>query len=333
MSRLCSVRSSPLFKEDTVKRILTSLALVLAAAACAPEDGTSPPDDEGPNLIEAPTGLEASALSRDTIEIRWRDTSDYEDGFEVLWSRDADGPFQVLDEAPADSETYVYSEFESDMTFYFRVAAFVADQYVESQEMSSAKTLAIDSIPPSAPESLRTTTILHDQVSLSWLDTADNSAGFIVSRAVSTDGPFEDVASREIRSYVDEEVDPDTVYFYRVRAFNVSGESEYTEGLMARTLPMLPTNLTAEALASNFVRLEWQDNTDNEIRFRVERACPTMPLVNQLALQCTKSFEIDAGSTNVIDVVFSGVDYVYRMRAETPTGDSRFTAYVSVETP
>src|SRR5262245_40241744 len=68
-----------------------------------------------------------------------------------------------------------------------------------------------------------------DQLTVSWADNSDNESGFKIERAV-VGAMFTEVAlvGPNVTSYTDSSLLPSTAYSFRVRAFNASGDSEYS---------------------------------------------------------------------------------------------------------
>ena len=75
-------------------------------------------------------------------------------------------------------------------------------------------------------------------------------------------------AGASVTTYSDPSLAPKTLYYYRVRATNGSGDSGYTNVSSATTLadttpPSAPSNLTATAASSTQINLSWTASTDN----------------------------------------------------------------------
>ncbi|MFM7099804.1 MAG: right-handed parallel beta-helix repeat-containing protein, partial [Verrucomicrobiota bacterium] len=129
---------------------------------------------------------------------------------------------------------------------------------------------------PAAPSNLGATAAAYNRVNLAWTDHASDEDGFRVER--STDGVnFSLLATlgANVTAFADTTVSGSIAYQYRVRAFNASGNSAWsnTAGVTTPAAPpAAPTNLTATALAKRKIRLNWTDNANNESGFRIERS-------------------------------------------------------------
>ena len=77
---------------------------------------------------------------------------------------------------------------------------------------------------------------LH-QLTLSWADTATSESGFKIERLVSSTGRYSQIAltAASITSFVDTNLLARTTYCYRVRAYNIAGNSGYSNNLCGKT--------------------------------------------------------------------------------------------------
>ena len=68
------------------------------------------------------------------------------------------------------------------------------------------------------------------QVTLTWADNSTNEDSFKIERKIGTTGTFAQIATvgADISSYIDTGLTVGTNYCYRVRAFNASGDSAYS---------------------------------------------------------------------------------------------------------
>jgi hypothetical protein len=89
---------------------------------------------------------------------------------------------------------------------------------------------------PAAPSGLAATGLSASQITLSWVDNADNETGYQVERA-SDSINFTPIATlgANVTAYSDTGLAAATTYSYRVRAFNSVGPSAYSNTATATT--------------------------------------------------------------------------------------------------
>jgi probable HAF family extracellular repeat protein len=91
---------------------------------------------------------------------------------------------------------------------------------------------------PAAPTNL-IATAAATRVTLQWLDRAGNETGFKVERCAGSNcNQFVEIGqvAANVRSFIDVGVARNSVYRYRVRAFNAAGPSSYSNTVTVRTL-------------------------------------------------------------------------------------------------
>lgn len=91
---------------------------------------------------------------------------------------------------------------------------------------------------PKAPTDLSAKAVSRTRIDLAWVDNADNEDGFAIER--SRDGTTWREIKRvraNVTKFVNRYLRRNTLYYYRVRAFNAQGYSDYSNVASARTLP------------------------------------------------------------------------------------------------
>ena len=92
--------------------------------------------------------------------------------------------------------------------------------------------------PPAAPTSLAASAVSTSQIDLTWTDNANNENGFRIERreGAGSFAPVDSVGS-DVTGYQDVGLQPNTVYTYRVLAYNGGGDSGYSNEAGTATLP------------------------------------------------------------------------------------------------
>ena len=85
------------------------------------------------------------------------------------------------------------------------------------------------STTPTAPSNLATTVISGTQINLSWADNASNESGFRIERRQGS-GTYSQIATvgANVRSFSNTGLSASTAYTYRVRAYNATGNSGFS---------------------------------------------------------------------------------------------------------
>jgi len=203
----------------------------------------------------------ARPISPNEIEISWQDNSENEDGFRVYRNGERKATIE------ANVTSYLDTGLDGGTNYTYRVSAY--NDGGESPRTSGISATTPVEIP-TPPRNLASESLSPTEIRLSWRDTSENEAGFRVYRNGNQIADLGPDASR----YVDRDLSPDTAYTYRVTSYNESGESTFTSSLNVNTpreIPSSPARLRTEATSSTSIRLQWDDESDNENGFRVYR--------------------------------------------------------------
>jgi hypothetical protein len=93
----------------------------------------------------------------------------------------------------------------------------------------------------------------------------------------------------------------------------------------AKTPPQGPSNLTATAINAGQIKLDWQDNSNNETGFRIER---------QTTGSFTRIATVGASVTSYYDAGLNpSTTYTYRVYAYNSAGNSAYSNEASATTP
>jgi galactose oxidase-like protein/glyoxal oxidase-like protein/fibronectin type III domain protein/Kelch motif protein len=197
---------------------------------------------------------------------------------------------------------------------------------------SVAKIIAINAgaLPlPAAPSNLSATTVSAGQIDLKWSDNASNEDGFKIERCQGSGCTnFAEITQvgAGVVSYSNTGLASSTSYSYRVRAFNLNGNSDYSNTASATTSagtpapgpPAAPTNLISVAVSQTRIDLSWTDSSANEDGFQIERSTDGRTFTQIATVGANVTTYSNTGLT-------CSTFYYYRVRAFNANGNSAYT--------
>jgi hypothetical protein len=191
----------------------------------------------------------------------------------------------------------------------------------------------------SSPSNLIAATISSSQIILTWQDNSDNEDGFKIERASGGTTNFMQIASlqADTTSYQDNNLSPSSCCSYRVRAYNVDGNSEYSNTVTATTCAVqkLAPGISAPSTSTGSFAVSvtysaWPDFTSYFDRYELEES------TTSFSSGFTKIQSSPCGthtSPYHFTVTRNAGTYYYRARVYVESGPSSgYSSYSSVVT-
>ena len=186
----------------------------------------------------APTGLTATAVSSSQINLAWTDNADNETGFKIERCTGAGcSDFDQIATVGANVTSYSNTGLGASTSYSYRVRAYNAGGDSDYSNTASAVTQAAPAVP-NAPTILVATAVSRSQINLTWMDNSDNETGFKIERCKgSSCTNFAQITTvgASVTTYSNTGLSSNTTYRYRVRAYNASGNSSYSNIAVATT--------------------------------------------------------------------------------------------------
>ncbi len=221
----------------------------------------------------APSMMNATAVSVERIEVSWHDNATNETGFEVRRSTDGPtGSFPVIALTGANATAYADTGLAAEKQYCYKVRAVSLTTKTTSYSVftdilcATTPPLPVPPGPPQAPEYEIAGSAGSHAVAIWWVDRASNEDGFRVERSADSGATWVTAATTtaNIGSITDRDRESEVQVCYRVSAFNAEGVSAPSNTACATPLAG-PTDLALDESGL----LTWRDNSALEDGYEV----------------------------------------------------------------
>jgi len=169
-------------------------------------------------------------------------------------------------------------------------------------------------------------------INISWKDSSGYIEKYELWRKINLDGEYllhQELSGKSYNTN-DENLDTTKIYFYKVRGYKSSGFSDFsdeinTAGIISSGNLLPPTNLSASVSGISSVILNWEDNSDNENYFAVQRSSAGGIFKRIAALTKNSTTYLDSGNGTIV-----GSTYLYRIVSYS-NEDSAISNTVSIK--
>ncbi|MFH1536539.1 MAG: fibronectin type III domain-containing protein [Patescibacteria group bacterium] len=189
--------------------------------------------DERP-VPDPPTSLTASNITDTTMDVSWTAPSGAITNYHLQYDTDENFTSPITTDALTEVSTSL-SGLDPDTTYYFRAYDTFTSSYQSYQSAYSASLTA--TTDPSMPTDIIVSDINPKTASISWTD-LNNTATYTLEHSENSDfSGSTSVASISSNPYALEGLKTSKKNYIRLKAVNVSDESDYSSPESFRTLP------------------------------------------------------------------------------------------------
>src|SRR5712664_4381354 len=268
----------------------------------------------------APTGLGATAISSNQINLSWTASSGSVASY-LVERCVGPGCINFSQIGSTTGTTFANTELVASTSYSYRVRATDGANFSGYSNVASASTLP----PPTNPSNLTANAVSGSQINLSWTASTGSVTSYLIESCAGAGCTnFLQIGSATGTTYSSTGLVASATYVYRVRASDGAGNlSGYSNTASAATLspPTSPSNLTATAISSSQINSSWTASTGSVASYLIERCqgagCSTFA---QIATSTTTTYS----DTNVSP----GTTYGYRVRAADAANN--FSGYSNI---
>jgi fibronectin type 3 domain-containing protein len=285
--------------------------------------GESIPSNEQNVIITGiPVSLIITTISSSQVDLSWTDTADNESGFKIERSVSTNTNYTLLAVLGMNITSYTDISVTQGNTYYYRVTAY--NIYGDSTYSSEVSV----TLPPAIPTNLTLTPASSSQINLSWTD-VNGETGYEIER--STNGityALLSTLNADTILYSDTPLTPNTNFYYRIKAYNAGGYSDYSSEINTTTLtgpPGIPNLINISVISRTRLDIIWS-NVYGETGYKIERS-----------FNGTNYGQLTTINTDVTSYADTTVTpsntYYYRVRASNIWGDSDYSNVIAGTTP
>jgi len=277
----------------------------------------------------APTNCVAQSTVQTPMgaSITWNDNSASEDGFVIEYSANGVDGWTIVDTLAADVAGTRVNNLTVETPASFRVFSFNA---CGRSAYSNVATTTING-PPIAPSDLTGSAPTYWNVDLAWQDHSTAEQRFEIQRKDEGSNTWRvnGTVTENITTFSDTTVSAARTYHYQVRAMNAYGPSGYTNEVVITTPmrpPTAPTGLTHTEVDIDRIQLVWNDVSNNEDGFFIERRTQDEPNWSLLGVN-------SPNDAYFLDSLLTPESwYAYRVRSHNEVGYSNYSNVDSAQT-
>ncbi len=268
---------------------------------------------------QPPTML-AAAATGPQVRLTWKDSNTQPFPI-VIERRKASGPYAVIAKTAPGTMSFTDQNLDPDTAYTYRIRLAAEAGVPAYSNEAAVKTLVA---VPDAPGDLLVRAVSPSKLELRWQDHSTNETEFVVERKKDDAFVVVSKVAKDTTTYLDENLTPNTRYFYRVTAKNAGGSSSPSneaDGTTLLDVPSAPINVHLTPITRTRVRLDWTDVANDEQEVLIERKAGMARYAQVAVLEPDTTTFVDNGLT-------AGTPVAYRIRYRGPKGYSDFSAEV-----
>lgn len=207
-----------------------------------------------------PSDVTATAASATSVELSWKESFNAQ-GYEVQILNAQTSEYETVT-AAAKETTVTVKKLTGGTEYTFRVRAY---RTAGGEKIYSSYTSAVTGITkPVKLTNLSVQAAGLRSLTLSW-PKVNGADGYLVRRSLTLSGGYVSIAtisSGDVLTYKDTNLDPDTTYYYSVRAFkNYNGKTvsgTYADSVSAVPKSVAPTGIKAVSAGNGSSLISWK---------------------------------------------------------------------------
>jgi titin len=269
-----------------------------------------------------PTNLVVTAASATELDLAWSEDTETDVVFIVQMSlknqHDWNQIALVYPDENGNILSYQVTGLNPNQRYYFRLQAANDTGHSTTTPVKNGTTL------PADPSNLVAAGYSASQIDLGWTNNS-SADGVMIERSADGGATFTQIGTvgPGVNFYADQaNLSAGASYTYRVRAYNVSGTSNYSSSVGAvavATVPLAPTGLVAVGFSTSQINLQWTNQAVNADTIEIKRSTDGIHFTSLATVAGTVTSYADTKTLT------ANATYYYRVRAVNSAGQSSYS--------
>jgi len=185
--------------------------------------------------------------------------------------------------------------------------------------------------PTGAPLNLKVVSATNNggklKINLAWTNGTTNQTGFDLERSSDGGATYTQIttAGANATTYSDTKAAVGTTYYYRVAAFNLGGNGNYSNVAVYDSSLTMPSGLIAKTLSGSQIGLTWNDNSSDETGFAIQRSLDGVSFSTVTTVPANSKSYTDTG-------LVKNTKYYYRVQSFNGLASSPYSNIASATT-
>jgi choice-of-anchor B domain-containing protein len=276
-------------------------------------------------LPTKPENLSLVSVTDTSIRIQWEESS-FATDYELFRSESEGSGFVNVATISKDSTSYTDTGLVNNKSYYYKLFAKNLNGNSESSNILLART---GLTAPVVPDGLTASSLSINSIEITW-NNVENETGYFLHRSKANATSFELLNSLSTDSvrYTDTNLDANTIYYYKVLAFNSVGSSDFSTNDSAKTWIPIPTEPLIDSIfakSPNEIRLKW----------RLKEYAETYKIYRSNNMDSNFSL-VQTATTNQVEFIDTNLNpfswYYYKIVASNSRGDSDYSGVKGIRT-
>ncbi len=310
--------------------IRANIFILILLTSCVSPTDTPPPDNTPPTItVYSPAASDTVSTGLTEVSYEAEDDRGIESVELYMNETFVSRNYQQENESLPTVRLDVDTSYINTRVSYYLIAYDLSENTTTSEKMTDIF-VEPDMAPPNAPSNLELTKLSDSIINLRWQDNSEDESGFQVWRK-NDNSDYANVQTLPANSVSanDTGLVADIIYYYKIRVFNqysyAESEEASTEGMMI--LIEAPSNVRATSFGTGWIRLFWQDNSDDELAFIIQRKIASGSEFAQIATLSPNTVQYDDREN-----LYASTAFTYRIAALSQAGQSDWSDEVTVST-